>query len=124
MRVLVIGGTKFIGPHVVRQFVEQGAEVTVYHRGKTEADLPRSVLYVRSPHAAIPVTSFPSELSKKRFDVVVHMIAMGEADSRAAVQAFRGRIGRLVVLSSGDVYQAYGRFIGIEPGPIDNGLLH
>jgi nucleoside-diphosphate-sugar epimerase len=31
--------------------------------------------------------------------------------------------GRIVLLSSGDVYLAYGRFTGTEPGPIDKGLL-
>jgi hypothetical protein len=41
MRVLIIGGTKFIGPHVVRQFVDQGHDVLLYHRGQTEADLPK-----------------------------------------------------------------------------------
>jgi len=122
-RVLIIGGTKFIGPHVVRQLMDAGHDVTVYHRGQTEADLPVEVRHVRSPQAAMPVSSFPDELLARRFDVVIHMIAMGEADARAAVQAFRGRIGRMVVLSSGDVYRAYGRFTGIEPGPIERGLL-
>jgi nucleoside-diphosphate-sugar epimerase len=48
---------------------------------------------------------------------------MGEADARVAVQTFAGRTQRLVLLSSGDVYQAYGRFTGMEPGPIEQGLL-
>ena len=33
----------------------------------------------------------------------------------AAVDAFRGRAGRLVAVSSGDVYAAYGALIGTEP---------
>ena len=32
---------------------------------------------------------------------------------------FAGRAGRIVVLSSGDVYRAYGRFVGSEPGPLE-----
>jgi nucleoside-diphosphate-sugar epimerase len=51
------------------------------------------------------------------------MIPMGEEDSRAALNAFRGRTERIVWLSSGDVYLAYGRFTGLEPGPIDNSPL-
>src|SRR5437016_8283308 len=51
------------------------------------------------------------------------MIAMGERDAQAAMEAFEGRAHRLVVLSSGDVYRAYGRFIGLEPGPVEKGLL-
>ena len=123
MRVLIIGGTRFIGPHVVRQLVDQGHEIAVYHRGQSEPDLPASVRHIHSPLAGIPVLSFPNELLLDQFDVVIHMIAMGEADARAAVQAFRGRTGRLVALSSGDVYRAYGIFTGIEPGPPEPGLL-
>ena len=115
MRVAIIGGTKFIGPLVVRQFVDQGHAVTVYHRGQTEAALPDAVRHIRSPLAAMPVLAFPDELLDAAPDVVVHMIPMGEADARAAVQAFRGRAQRIVALSSGDVYRAYGRLTGIEP---------
>jgi nucleoside-diphosphate-sugar epimerase len=41
MRILVIGGTRFIGPAVVRRLHGMGHHVTVLHRGETEsADLP------------------------------------------------------------------------------------
>ena len=56
-------------------------------------------------------------------DVVIHLIAMGERDARAAVETFRGRTRRLVALSSGDVYQSYGRLTGMESGPAESGLL-
>jgi nucleoside-diphosphate-sugar epimerase len=124
MRVLIIGGTKFIGPHVVRQFVDQGHDVLLYHRGQTETELPKGVRHTRSPLASMPVLRFPRELLAQSFDAVVHMIPMGEADSRAATEAFRGRAARVVALSSGDVYRAYGRPTGAEPGPIERGLLH
>jgi len=124
MRVLMIGGTKFIGPHVARQFVNQGHEVLLYHRGQTEADLPKSIRHIRSPLAAMPVLCFPHELLTESFDAIVHMISMGEADSRAAMEAFRGRASRVVALSSGDVYRAYGRLTRTEPGPIEAGLLY
>lgn len=123
LRVLVIGGTKFIGPHVVRQLVELGHEVTVYHRGQTEASLPSGVRHLRSPSAAMPVMAYAKELLELSPHIVVHMIPMGEADARAAMQAFRGIAQRLVALSSGDVYLAYGRFKRIEPGPVEAGAL-
>jgi len=123
VRVLIVGGTKFIGPHVVRQLVARGADVTVYHRGEHEPELPRAVCHLHGPAAAIPVLSFPEEASAPAPDVVIHMIAMGERDARAAVETFRGRTHRLVAISSGDVYQAYGRLTGAESGPPAAGLL-
>ena len=39
-RLLILGGTGFIGPHMVRYAVERGHEVTIFTRGRTEADIP------------------------------------------------------------------------------------
>lgn len=41
MRILMIGGTRFIGRHVVEQAVDRGHHVTVFHRGRTGVDLFR-----------------------------------------------------------------------------------
>ena len=123
MRVLIIGGTRSIGPHVARQLDSQGHSVTVYHRGQTEADLPRAVRHIHHPAAAQPVLVFPEELVQPQPEVVIHMIPIGEQDARAVVDTFRGRTRRLVAVSSGDVYRAYGRFTGLEPGPVDDETL-
>lgn len=117
MRVLVIGGTNFIGPHVVAELHRQDHEVTVYHRGLHEADLPSEVRHIHSPRAAIPVLHFPSSLSDPPPDVVLHMFPVGEDDTRAAIARFSGVTRRIVAISSGDVYRAYGRLLGTEPGP-------
>lgn len=123
MKVLIIGGTGFIGPRVVRELVESGHAVTVFHRGISEAQLPAAVRHVHDDQASIPVRHFPPALLNDPPDVLLHMIAMGEEDTRAAVDAFAGRVQRAVWISSGDVYRAYGRFTGIEPGPLETGLL-
>ena len=71
----------------------------------------------------MPIQRLPTELFEFRPDAVILTVAMGAVDARAAVEAFAGRAGRIVLLSSGDVYRAYGRFSGIEAGPIQKGLL-
>ena len=124
MRVLIIGGTGFIGPYVAREFSERGAQVTLLHRGERESALvPPTVQHFRSATAGIPVLSFPQELLHIEFEIIIHMIAMGQADARAVVEAFAGRAKRLIAVSSGDVYRAYGRFVGLEPEPVEQGLL-
>ncbi len=71
----------------------------------------------------MPIQRSPHELFNFGPDVVIHTVAMGSVDGQAAVGAFAGRAGRLVLLSSGDVYREYGRFIRVEPGPGEEGLL-
>ena len=39
MRILVIGGTRFVGKHFVEQAVARGHDVTLFHRGRTGMDL-------------------------------------------------------------------------------------
>jgi nucleoside-diphosphate-sugar epimerase len=117
MHVLLIGGTNSIGPPLVRRLHQAGHRVAVFHRGRTHAALPAGVERLQGDrkHLADHAADF------RRFcpTVVVDMIAYTEADARGLVQVFRGLAGRAVVLSSGDVYRAYGRFIGTEPAPVD-----
>jgi nucleoside-diphosphate-sugar epimerase len=123
MRVLIIGGTSFIGPHVVRSLASGGHEVIIFHRGEHEAELPINVRHIHSAAAEFPVLSFPKELVSCKPDVVLHMVAMGEQDAEALVRAFTGVAQRLVVLSSGDVYGAYGVLNGSESGTAQSELL-
>ena len=118
MKVVVIGGTNFLGPPVVRRLVAQGHEVAVFHRGHTQADLPPGVEHILGDrhqldeHAAV--------FRRLRPEVVVDMIAYTERDAVGLVETFRGLAHRSVVISSADVYRAYGRFLGLEPGPIES----
>ena len=119
MRILVVGGTGFIGSQAVAELSNLGHHVTVYHRGESEPRLPFGVEHVHSPLAARPVTGFPPELTALACDVVLGTHVMGERDASAIVAAFRGIARRVVLLSSGDVYRAYGVFSGAEAGPCD-----
>src|SRR5690348_9782303 len=43
LRLLILGGTGFIGPHHVRAAIVRGHKVAVFNRGKSDADLPPEV---------------------------------------------------------------------------------
>src|SRR5687767_3240828 len=43
MNLLILGGTGFIGPHLVRHAVAQGHRVTIFTRGRRSPDLPAEV---------------------------------------------------------------------------------
>ena len=109
MRLLVIGGTGFIGPHLVRQLADRGHDVAVFHRGSTRIDLPaREILGDRRDLAKI----------KPAADVVIDLILSSGAQAQALMEAFRGVTKRVVAASSIDVYRACGILHGSEPGPL------
>jgi len=102
MRVLVIGGTRFIGRAIVEELLCREHAVTVYHRGQHEVEFARSVEHVhgdRRDH-----TRFRADLASLSCDAVVDVIPMNADDARALVTALRGRIQCSVHISSGDVY--------------------
>jgi nucleoside-diphosphate-sugar epimerase len=117
MRVLVIGGTGFIGAPVVRRLQALGGEVTVLHRGRAAAALPPGVRSLLGDRAALPARR--AELRRLAPAVVLDMIAMTAADARATLAAVDGLAERLVVISSADVYRAQARLHRREPGPPD-----
>lgn len=112
MRVLILGGTGLTGPFVVRRLHGMGHQVTVYHRGEREIELPPGVRHLHGDLARPP-----RELCDPAPDVVVHMWALTEADAARFLELFRSSAGRAVVISSGDVYRAYGCLKGLESGP-------
>ena len=107
----------------MRQIASHEHAVAVYHRGLTQAVLPDQVERITDSRSVIPIQYFPTESFEFKPDVVILTMAMGAVDASAALEAFAGRAGRIVLLSSGDVYRAYGRFTGIEAAPIQKGLL-
>ena len=110
MRILVIGGTGFIGPHLVRVLSQMGHSLAVFHRGSTQADLPaESILGERRDLAAI----------RPKADVVIDLILSSGAQAESLMEAFRGIAGRVVVASSIDVYRACGVLHGSEEGPLE-----
>jgi nucleoside-diphosphate-sugar epimerase len=117
MRVLIIGGTSFLGPPLVRRLTALGHEVAVFHRGRTRAELPAGVAEILGDRNAFE--PHLAEFRRLGPEVVVDMIALTEADAQGLITTFRGLARRTIVISSADVYRAYGRFLGTETGPIE-----
>jgi nucleoside-diphosphate-sugar epimerase len=97
-----------------------GCEVAVFHRGESEGDLPPGVQHLHDPSVNL-INRNGLAASREAFerfapDVVLDMLLMLERDAQVTMDTLRGISKRIVVISSGDVYRAYGRLTGTEPG--------
>jgi len=117
MRVMVIGGTGFVGPHIIRRLVAGGHVVLALHRGQTEADLPPEVAHLHVDRARL--VEHREGVARFAPEVVLDTRPFTEEHSRTLSTALRGIASRVVALSSGDVYRAYGLIHGTEDGPLE-----
>jgi nucleoside-diphosphate-sugar epimerase len=116
MRVLVIGGTGFIGRYVVADLLRAGHQIAVVHRGGRSHTLHGVVQFTvdreQLGDAAPQLRAFAPE-------VVVDMILSSGRQAEVLMNVFRGYTRRVVAVSSMDVYRACGVLHGTEPGPIE-----
>ena len=119
MRVVLFGGTRFIGRAIVEELVGAGHELLIVHRGNLEPD---DMPPVRHLHAErMELGAHRDELAKFKPDAAVDCRALTRADSEAVLAALPGGI-RLVVISSLDVYRAFGALNDereTDPVPLD-----
>lgn len=106
MRVLMLGGTRYIGKRAVQTLVGRGHEVGVCHRGEAEPDdLPGGVTHLHFDRKELPARK--DEVAAFAPDAVVDCLAMTPEGADQALAAIPTGI-RAVVLSSQDVYRAFG----------------
>jgi nucleoside-diphosphate-sugar epimerase len=117
MRTLVIGGTGFIGRFLVPRLVESGHEVAVVMRPESEARLPEGARAVRADRRRLPESA--RELRALAPDVVIDLILSSGRQADDLMSVFRGHAGRLVAISSVDVYRATEVLHRLVDGPLE-----
>jgi 2'-hydroxyisoflavone reductase len=100
VRVLVLGGTVFLGRHIVETLLARGHEVTLFHRGQRGRELFPNVERVLGDRAT-DLGRLPAGAS---WDAVVDTSAYVPNAVRTSAAALRERAGRYVFVSSVSVY--------------------
>ncbi len=116
MKILIIGGTRFIGPSVVKKLYGQGHDIVLFHRGESNIALPEKIPHILGDRNNL--VDFKSRFAKFKPELVLDMAPVTERHAQTVVKVFRGITERVVAISSQDVYQAYGLLLGIEQGDL------
>src|SRR3954463_4924333 len=116
MRVVLLGGTRFVGLAILEQLLAYQHEVLIIHRGEHEIEDIAGVRHLHSARSDLPAHA--REIAAFRPEAAVDACAMTVADARAALEALPRDI-QLVLLSSMDVYRAFGSlWARIETDPL------
>lgn len=95
MRILVIGGTLFVGRWLVESALGRGHEVTIFHRGRT---LPG--LFPRAEEIHGDRVTDLAKLDGRMWDAVVDTCGFRSDVVRASVERLRDRVGHYTFISS------------------------
>jgi 2'-hydroxyisoflavone reductase len=100
MRILIIGGTAFVGRYIAQAAVDGGHEVTVLHRGKTGSDL-----FPKATHLIGDRDGDLSALADGNWDATIDVCAYFPRQVRSLAAALGRRGGRHVFVSSVSAYR-------------------
>jgi 2'-hydroxyisoflavone reductase len=89
LSLLILGGTGFIGPHLVRHAVALGHRVTIFTRGRRQADLPASVIRLKGDR-----NGDLKALEGKKWDAVVDDNATNPEWVRLTTALLKGNVSR------------------------------
>ena len=119
MRVVVLGGTRFIGRAIVEELAAEGHDVLLVHRGELEPDDMPPVAHLHGDRSELATRR--NELAAFKPDAAIDCRALTRQDAQIALDALPGDL-RLVVISSLDVYRAFGALNDdreTDPVPLD-----
>jgi 2'-hydroxyisoflavone reductase len=102
LNILVLGGTGFIGPHLVRHAVARGHRVTIFTRGRHDAELPSSVLRLQGDR-----NGQLGALVGKTWDAVVDDSATNPDWVRQSTELLERAAGAYLFTSSTGVFYPY-----------------
>jgi nucleoside-diphosphate-sugar epimerase len=103
MKVLIIGGTGTISTGITNQLLARGDDVTLYNRGRREAEIREGAAMMRGDRKAY--AAFEAQMAEAgTWDAVIDMVAFEPEDVESALRALTGRTAQYIFCSTVDVY--------------------
>jgi nucleoside-diphosphate-sugar epimerase len=121
MRILIMGGTRFIGVSLTKILVDQGHEVVLFNRGNKPAPVD-GVEQIKGDRQNI--SQLKETLSSQDFDVVFDNNGRELSDTQPLVEIFKEKIQHFVYVSSAGVYLKTEQLPHYEGDPVDPNSRH
>ena len=113
MNLLIIGGTRFVGRHLVESALARNHEITLFNRGKHLSTAPKNVETIQGDR-----NRDLSKLKGRRWDAVVDTCGYLPRAATASAEALADSIDLYTFISSVSVYADFTRFGIDETAPL------
>jgi nucleoside-diphosphate-sugar epimerase len=121
MRILVMGGTRFIGVYLTQALVQQGHEVVLFNRGNRPSPIPG--LKMIQGDRTQP-DSLIQTLQGETFDAIFDNNGRELSDTKTLADLFKGRLQHFIYMSSAGVYRKSDLMPHVEGDAIDPNSRH
>lgn len=121
MRILVMGGTRFIGVYLTKLLVQQGHEVVLFNRGNKPAPV-EGVTQIHGDRK--DPTTLKQALAGESFDAIFDNNGRELADTQPLVELFNGKVKHFVYVSSAGVYLKADQMPHLEGDAVDPKSRH
>ncbi len=121
MRILIMGGTRFIGVYLTKALVEQGHEVVLFNRGKKPAPI-EGIQQIHGDRQDIE--QLKEKLKEEQFDVIYDNNGRELSDTKPLVELFKDQVKQFVYVSSAGVYLKSDQMPHIEGDAVDPNSRH
>ena len=121
MRILIMGGTRFIGVYLTKILVDQGHEVVLFNRGNK----PAPIEGIQQIHGdRTNPTQLKEKLASEHFDAIFDNNGRELTDTQPLAEIFKGRVQHFVYMSSAGVYLKSDQLPHVEGDAVDPKSRH
>jgi len=121
MRILIMGGTRFIGVFLTKTLVAQGHEVVLFNRGNNPAPVD-GVSQIHGDRK--DPAQLKAKLANESFDIVFDNNGRELSDTQPLVEILGDKLKQFVYVSSAGVYLKSSQMPHLEDDPVDPKSRH
>lgn len=100
-KVLILGGTNFVGPNIVNEGLKKGWDITLFNRGVTNPNMLPNLKKIKGDRL---IADDVNKLASEKWDIVIDTWSKEPIAVKTSTEAFKNKVSHYAYVSSISVY--------------------